>query len=783
MNDFKQAFRQLRKHPFTNAVIVTTIALLVGAISVIYASLQNERARYEPFPESEQLVKFWRVAEKRPDQLYPPGMFREFSERLQSFAAIGAIENRLPMTLTDAGEPVTCKTVAVSPDLFPILRIQPAKGRIFDQLDFGNNSRAVIVSHQLWQRTLNEDPEVINREIRLNDQPFHIVGVLPDSMNSTRVTRDVDIWLPATFDDDKFASTLQLIARLKDDATLTQAQAELDVVAPPLEVNQTPDHEARQKIFGTYTGTRALALSDHFHGDGGASSDVLMGLAFAGAILASVIGIACFNVANLLLARLAARSREFAVRIAMGARRTRIFGLLFSVWIFDLFRLQNVDVRFDWKLYAIALGGTILLGLFVGLLPALHVATRNLTDGLNDGGHNVGGTKRHRLRNFLIISEVGMALVLCVIAGLMTRPFMARYTGDLGFKPDRTIAMQVALRPDVYHEFSDRETYAEAGLQALREMPGIEKAAVELSSHPLAWTRDNLDIEERNGEERTVVAAVNFSGRHATEILGMPLSHGRGFSEARSDSMSEALVNELFVERFLSDGDPLGRRIQIASCHAQVTVVGVVRNRHPRTHTRDIQPEITVDYRNANLLSGLVFTAQTSAPATAMAPAIRETLQRLNADQPVGLPVTLEDYMKQRDASPRAALLTLSSLAAVGLFLSMIGVSGVIGFSVVERRREIGIRMALGSSRAATLRLILWQGGRQVLLGALPGAAVGSLLISVMPGGVLGQNPSPFDPLALALISVVVVASFLCASVIPARRAANLNPMEALRHD
>jgi predicted permease len=808
MNDLKFAFRQLRQHPLTNGVIILTIALLIGAVSVIYASLRNEQARFVPFPEPDQMMKLWRLGDKRIEELFPADLFHEYADRLKSFEGLGALGWRQQMTLTDVGEPVSYHVMGASVSLLPLTKVAPLRGRLFDESDAESGTdQVVIISEQMWRDKLGGDNNIIGRQLRLNDRLRTVIGVLPESMRNTWLAFQTDIWMLSRLPRDRQGVDLWLMGRLKPGVTQAQAQAEIDTMAPHLEKSHVPDKFERQVYPGGFQGARVQALSKPITNRGGGTpSQMIFAWIFGGTIIASVVGIACFNVTNLLLARVNARSRELAIRLALGARRWRIMrqlltetvllallgglvGLIVSFWLFDLFRLRDIDVRLDWRLYLLTCSGTLALGVLVGLLPAFRSAATDLNESLKDGGQTTVGKRRHRWRDFLVSSEVAMALILCVVAGLMTRAFLRFYTTDLGFDAARLVTVRVDLRGDRYGAMEDRRAYGERALQSLREMPGVDAAAISMSFDLLGWAfRDRVTIAAAAGaEEKTTEAVLTYGSDELASLTGMPLLRGRGLSTDAALASGEALVNEQFVRQNLGSDDPLGRQIAVAqgssSGKRSYTIVGVVRNRHPLTSFQETRSEVVLGFREAQMHSGLILLARTKASAKAMAPTLREVIQRLDASQPVNQPIFVSDLVEQRAAGVRSGMIFLGSLAGVGLFIALMGVYGVVAFSVVERTHEVGIRLALGAGRRDILRLMSWQGARLLLFGALPGMLIGSLIITGLPGQSLIAGLSAFDlPTYVAVLIVVGAAGFL-ASFLPAKKAAELSPMQALRRE
>lgn len=803
MNEFRQAVRQLRKHPFSNAVIVLTIALLVGAVSVIYASLRDQRARYTPFPEADRIVKLWRTGANRNVQYFKGDLYQGYIRELTSFQDLGALDQIPAATLTEVGEPVSYHGAAVTPSLLRLAGMKPVTGQLFDDGDtVQGDDRIVLISEQMWREKLGADEKIIGGQLRLNNQLSTVVGVLPAFMRTTRLAYNIDVWRPLYADRQRSGGGLRLFGRLKPGVTMAKAQAELDTVAPALEGKHVPGKHERAVYPNGFTGARITSLNTQLaQSNRGTPAEVILVYVFAGLLVASVVGIACFNVANLLLARVTSRSREIAIRIAIGAGRGRIIrqllgetvllsllggvaGLLISFWLFELLKLQHVDVRMDWRLYLIATAGAILLGVLVGLLPAVRSAKTDLTDVLKDGGQSAG-RRRHRLRNFLVTSEIAMALILCVVAGLLTRSYLWIQNQELGFQPAKVLSMRVNLRQDVYRSSEDRSAYIDRGLLALREVPGVESAAVLIGGGMFDWSMSDLiTLPATADRKEQLIGSELVYGGHGTPYFNTTrLLRGRDLSERSAKAANEVLINETFSQEYFANRNPLGQRIRLQRNDHWMTIVGVVTDRHPLTNYREPRPEVIVGHRNLASTVPIHFMTHTRADAKAMAQPLREALQSLNANQPVNQVVFISDLLEKRSRSSQTGMVLLGAFAAVGLFIALMGVYGVVAFTVMERTREVGIRMAVGATRGATLRLMLWQGARLILLGAIPGMLIASGMLTAIPSKALILGISPFDPMTYAVTLLVVGIAGVAACLLPARKAANLNPMEALRHE
>lgn len=802
--DVRYGVRALRKQPLGNAIIVLTMALLIGAASVLYASVREERLQYAPFPEVDTMVQVWRVGEHRSTVLFPPAIFLEYQENIGALERLGAIRSGDRMTLTQVGEPVSCAVAEVTAELLPITGLQPIRGRWFDPEEYAEgNNRVVLISEQLWRQTLEADPDIVGRELLLDGQTYPVVGVLPAVIRDTQLAHNVDVWSPMRVDRDQGGFRLRLFGRLKAGVSRRQAQAELDTLAPRLERQHTPSEAEKRRFSAGFSTARAVPMTEFIEAtDKEVRSYLLWAWVFASTIMGCVVGIACFNITNLLLVRYGARSREISIRLSLGAGRIRIvqqlltetlllallgggLGLLASFWLADLLRFQHVDPKIDTRLYLAAFTGTLLLGLGVGLGPALRASRTDLSEALKEGGLSVGGTRRHRLRNILVTAEVAMASVLCVVGGLMTRSFLEFYRSDLGFEPNQVVSVRVQLRPDRYPGREDQIAYVERGLQVLAEMPGIESAAMFEGFHLQgAGAEESFSLPTQTGDNAlTLTAVLSPVSPNFPDLLGMPVVRGRRLSDTGSPGAGEVVVNETFVDRYFPGGEAIGREIQSPTEGRRLTIVGVVRDRHLLMTLKQLEPEVFRDFRDSPRGRGCEFLARTRGDSKAGAPLIREALARLDASQPVSQPVIVADMVDRKVGGVRGAMISLGLLAGIGLLIAVTGVYGVVSYAVIERTREVGIRMALGATRRAVLRMMLWQGMRLMLLGVPLGMFLGDWVVSLLPLMALPGDLSPRDLPTYACVLLVISTVGLSASLIPALRATGIVPMHALRQE
>lgn len=803
-HDLKHSIRTLHKHPLSNGIIVLTIALVISSVSVLYNSIEDDMAQSVPFPERERVVQFWRIGERKKALMFPANLFLEYQERLESYEALGVIKRSGRMTLTEVGEPKELSSVAVTLDLLPITGLTPIRGRIFQKEDeTAGDDNTILISEQVWREKLDEDPNIIGRDLLLDDKPYSVIGVLPAAIRTTKLGFDVDVWRMMRADRSDRAFKLLLVARLKSGVSVGQAQAELDILAPRLEQRHNPGNREKEWYPQGFKTGRVLPLTQPFFTvQNEIPAEIVFAWVFGGTVFACVVGIACFNITSLLLARHSARSREIAIRLSLGARRFRIvqqlltetvllallggiFGLLGSFWISYILRFQHINPELDWRLYFIALGGSLVLGILVGLVPALRSSRKDLTESIKDGGLSIGGRRRHLFRNFLVTSELAMASVLCLAGGLMTRNLMEFYSGELGFEPDRLITVKVQPRSDWNLSENDQIAYIERGLQALHEIPGIESVSLCLGHYMTRFIpKENFGLPSLSGDFDGKIQVPLLRVRPGfTQMFGMPVVRGQRLSGTENRGTGEVLINETFAARYFPGTEPIGQQIRSENEGERLTIVGVVRDRHQRMCFSAVEPEVFRDFRDNFAPSGFLFVAQTRDDSRGMAERIRGAIARIDTGQPVNQPEAISVMLDRRASNVKGPMVNLVLLAGVGLLIALAGVYGVVSFSVVERTREVGVRMALGGTQVKMLRLMLWQGARLMLIGIPLGILFGALVVSNDLAGAIFGSVSPVDVPTYAGVVLLVGLIGMCASLIPARRVTKINPMEALRSE
>jgi len=803
--DLRYGARMLLKQPGFTLIAMLTLALGVGANAAIFSVVNAVLLRPLPFREAGQLMMLGTVDTREGDGLrsvsYPN--FVDWRAQSGSFERLAAFRVR-SFTLTGSGEPARLNGVVASAELFALLGVSPSLGRSFRAEEDNAGASVVILSHGLWRRRFNSEPQVIGRNITLDDRSLTVVGVAPAGFQFPIEAEPADLWTTIAHDatgDTPMATQrglgyLSVTGRLKPGVSGAQAQAEMDGIARSLE-RQYPDKNAHQ-------GARLAPAYEQLVGDVRRPLLIIFGA------VGCVLLIACANVANLLLARATARRREIALRAALGASRGRVIRQLLTEsvllalagslcgWLLawgcmeSLLSLspENVprlqDVRLDGRVFGFTLLVSLLTGVIFGLAPALQAAKTELTETLKEGGRGGEGARGARLRSALMIAEVAIALVLMAGAGLLLNSFWRLLQVNPGFDPRQTLTFRLNL-PD--NKYSDPQAVAFfERLQArLQNLPGARSASVTFalpfsSSH----IGTDLDIEGRPvapGDRPNVDCQSVLPDYFRT--LGIRLIKGRDF-DARDDLKARrvAIVNETLTRRFFPNEDPIGKRIrpEISAEPGDAPmreIIGVVSDVRYRSLTADVPPEVYMPYTQLPISTGMWIALRTDADPRSLISAARAEVQALDKELPVFEVKTLDQYVSGAVAHPRFNALLLLLFAGVAALLTAVGLYGVISYSVTQRTREIGIRMALGGQTHDMLRLVVKQGMTMTLIGVgagLGGALALTRLLKTLLFGVSAADPLTFSVIVLLLTIIAFVACW-----IPARRATKVDPMVALR--
>jgi putative ABC transport system permease protein len=811
IQDLRYGARMLLKNPGFTAVAALTLALGIGANTAIFSVVNGVLLRPLPYYESERLVMVWA---NRPILQAQIGLedlpvtvadFVGWRDQNQVFEHMAALWTPR-MNLTGGGEPKSVVGLRASASLFPLLGARLAVGRAFlPEEDRAGADRVVVISHALWQQHYGADPKIIGQKIILNNETYTVIGVTAPDFQFPRkgevptsfylgVATKVDFYLPIAFTpelmNNRAGGFLTVIARLKPGISVEQASAEMNAIARRL-TEQYPKTN-------TDKGVRLAPLQQQVVGKARTALLVLLGA------VGFVLLIACANVANLLLARAAGRQKEMAIRAALGAGRWRVVrqllteslplaisggaaGLLLAWWGVDLLlavapdNLPRVyDIRLDTRVAGFTLLISLLTGVVFGLLPALQASKIDLGVTLKEGGRDAAGLLRRRLRGFLVVSEVALAFVLLIGAGLLIRSFARLTEVDPGLDPRGVLTMDIAL-PFAKYRDGRSLAFFQQTLERVRSLPGVEAAAA-VSSLPLsgAHASGGFAIEGRpSPTEQTFNAWLCTISPDFFKTFRVPLIKGRLIAESDgAKAPPVVIVNESLARDYFANEDPLGKRITILGDTREI--VGVVGDVKHSALDEEAKREIYLPMAQARFPPIFMSLAvRTSGDLMQMVAAVRGQVWGVDKDIPISNIETMERLMDKSVAPRRFNLLLLGAFALVGLALAGVGLYGVMSYTVTQRTREIGVRMALGANRVDVLRLVIGEGMKLALIGALLGLGGALALTRLLKTLLFGVSAT--DPLTFIVIAAVLIFVALLACWIPARRAASMDPLVSLR--
>ncbi len=794
MNDLKFAFRQLLKNPGFTAVAVLTLALGIGANTAIFSVVDGVLLKPLPYERPGQLVQVWEAPGPGKRNSASPGAFLDWKEHSTVFESLSLRQNTA-MNLTGDGEPERISGLAMSTSGLQIFRARPLLGRTFaSDEDQPGKDKVAVLSHGFWQRRFGGETNVVGREIQLNDQSYTVIGVLPPRFLPWDKAEFV---IPKAIAPDeanqRSAHWLQVIGRLKPGVTVAQAQSEMNALAARLK----PLYPAFKKDWGV------TIVPMHEQITGNVKPTLLV---LAGAV-GFVLLIACANVANLLLAKASARQKEMAIRAALGASRWRVIrqllvesvllsllgallGLLLTFWsVGTLTSITAVslpraqDVGLDLRVLGFALLVSLVAGVAFGLVPALQPSRPDLNDMLKEGARTSGTGPRNRVRSGLIVSEVALSLVLLIGAGLLLNSFVRLSNVPPGINPQNVLTMQVTLPDKKYPDAERRAAFFERTLERIENLPGVEAAGAVWTMPLAGYSPDtSFTVFGRPGQPATSYQTdFDFCSPDYFRAIGIPLLKGRFFEQRdRADSPLVVIINEALAREHFPNEEPLGKRIQLGKIDEQWEIMGVIGNVRQRGLGESVRPSV---YRPLAFIwsgNGHLVVRTTGAPL-GMAESVRKTILEVDPSQPVANVRTMEEVIAASVAQRRFILMLLGGFAGAALLLAGIGLYGVIAYAVSQRTREIGIRMALGATRSAVLALVLRQGMKLAGIGVLLGTAGGLGLTRVLTGFLYEVKPT--DPATFVSVSLILTLVAVLACWLPARRAAKVDPMEALRYE
>jgi putative ABC transport system permease protein len=797
MHDLRHGARLLVSQPGVSAIAILTLALGIGANTAIFSAVDTILLRPLPYDDPDRLVMVWekRAAEGVLDNVVAPADYLDWARLNGAFEGMAAAL-QTTVDLTRSGEPVRLQAMAVSPAFFDVLRVQPALGRTFaGGEDQPGRNRVVVLDHGFWQERFGADRGIVGRTIVLNGLAHEVVGILPASFEFP--DRTIALWAPLVLGGgpeppSRANHELTVYARLKPDITLEGARAEMDRVAAQLSTDY-PDTNGRH-------GAWVSLLRDEV------VSPVRSGLLLLLGAVAFVLLIACVNVANLLLARATAQRREMAVRAALGAGRARLAGqtlteslllaclggaasLIVAYWGIVLLRQLAPDgvpivglerIGLDGRVLGFGLALSLLTGLLFGLLPAWHLASQDVNTVLRDGGRSLVGVRR-RLRVGLVVSEIALASLLLVGAGLTLRSFRALLDTQPGFHADRVITTQIVLPGSRYRGPERFASTFDSLEQRFRSIAGVR--AVGATSHlPLSGqdSRRGIMVEGYVAPPDTPTRAhprVVTPGYF--DAMGVQLVRGRPFTaDDRADGPAVAIVNETMARRYWPDSSPIGKRVAFVGTGGWREVVGIVRDVRHWGVDRPVNPEMYLPFSQFPL-GRVTFAIGTSGDPRSIVGAVREHLRAVDPDLPLSNLRTMSEIAAQSLAARRTTMLLLGVFGVLALVLAAAGIYGVMAHLVALRTGEIGVRMTLGAPPGSVLRLVLVEGLLQATAGLIIGLAGAVFLMRSLR--TLLYEVGPADPLTLAGVAALLLATAALACLVPAGKAMSVDPIRALR--
>jgi putative ABC transport system permease protein len=806
--DVRFGVRMLLKKPVFTAIAVLALALGAGANTAIFSVVNGVLLRPLPYKDPDKLVRLGEWSKQVPSMSISYPNFKDWRERNRVFEGLAATQFD-SYNLTGGDEPERLQGRNVSYNFFDVLGVVPAVGRSFrSDEDRAGAPRVTVLSHGLWQRRFGGDRKIVGKSVALNGESYTVVGVLPQDY---RFGTQTDVFVPVGLNEDGENMRprdnhpgIYAVARLKDGVTFGQAQEEMKTIAAQL-AEEYPKENAGNSVSLT-------PLSEYFVGD--VRTYLLMLLAAVGCVLL----IACANVANLLLARAASRSREIAVRRAMGASRFRIIrqlltesimlalaggvvGLLLAMWGVDVLRRASLDllpttadIGLDRTVLFFTFGISILTGVLFGLAPALQASKPDLSESLKEGGRSgAEGGARNRVRSLLVVAEVAISIMLLVGSGLLVRSFMLLRETNTGFREEKLLTLQLSYRVGK-EEGRKAVNFFRAVEEKVRALPGVQSAAVSNGVPLLGSSETSFQIKGRPpaepGKRPMTVSFLTTPGH--LDALGIRLLRGRFIDEHDTlGSQPVTVIDEEFARLYFNGENPVGQYLEgdRENNMPDSLIVGVVG--HVKNYGLDSPGPVQAQMYRARaqvpekfqplIATRVSLLVRTFSEPEALTGAVRRAVQEVDPNQPVYNVQTMEQVVSDSIASQRLSMMLLIIFAAVAVVLAAVGIYGVMSYAVAQRTHEIGVRMALGAQGGDVLRMVVRQGMLLVLIGVGVGLLLAAALTRLMSGLLYGVSAT--DPLTFTGVPLLLFVVALLACLVPARRATKVDPMEALRYE
>jgi putative ABC transport system permease protein len=807
LKDFRYGFRSLLKRPAFTAIAVVTLALGIGANTAIFSVVNAVLLRGLPFADPDSLVMIWEDASFAgfPRNTPAPANYADWKSQSQVFADMAALDTR-SYNLTGDGEPEKVEAYGVTANLLPLLGVQTSPGRSFTaDEDKAPGSNVVVLSHNLWQQRYAGDQSIVGRQLILDGEKYTIVGVMPAGFHF--LDNKVGLWVPIGLSAEQLTRRnshyLKVVARMKPGVTVTQANAEIQTIQQRI-ARDNPDSAGK---LGAYV----MPMREQLAGD------VRRPLLVLSVAVAFVLLIACANIANLLLSRAASRKREMAVRAALGASRLRLLrqllieglllsavgaicGLVLAWWSFAFLNnlipeglIGSTRLSLDPQVLFFTFLITLFTTVVFALAPAFQTSNIDLNTALKQGGGRTGlNAGGNRLRSAMVVSEIALALVLLVGAGLLIQTFLKLREQYSGLAPGNVLTLRTVLPGNKYPDTPQRSIFYKQTLERIKALPGVVSAGY-TTSIPLAWKggTSGFTPEGRTLEQLTS-GGLSYDANHRQispdylKTLGIPLQRGRAFTEGDNEqSQRVAIINETMARQYWSNEDPVGKRFTLDDPRENptwITIVGIAGDVRQMGVDEAVKSEMYFPYQQGTkdheFYAPRDLVVRTAHDPLNLVAAVRNEIHQVDPDQPISNIRTLDEMLGEETASRRRGMTLLAIFAGLALLLATLGIYGVLAYFVVQHTQEIGVRMALGAQRSNIFRLVLAKGMTLTAAGIAIGLAVAFALTRLMTSLLYGVTST--DPATYVAIPVLlaVVAFFAC--YLPARKATRVDPLVAL---
>ena len=801
--DVRYGARMLTRSPGFTTVAVLTLALGIGANTAIFSVINAVLLRALPYEEADRLVFLTEWSQQVPEMSFSVANFKDVRDQSTSFESLVAFNGTGFILNTEGAEAERLAGRQATSGLFPTLRKVPVLGRGFTADDDKPGAEPVaILSEGYWERRFGRDPGMVGRHLVLSGESFTIVGIMPKTVHGSWKT--IDVYTPLLRLEDKIGGEknrgnhpgIYVIGRLKPGTTVERARTDVKGIAARL-AEQHPDSSARQSM-------TLETLHQSYVGDLRPALMLLLGA------VAFVLLIACGNVANLLLSRAAGRQKEIAVRRALGAPRARIFrqlltesvllaalgaifGTLLAFWgvrglVASLpANVPRVDeIRVDGVVLAFTGALAVFTGLLFGIAPAWKISSGGVQGALREEGRGTVGPAHHRLRNTLVVTEIALALILLVGAGLLLRSFVRVLAADAGFRAEGVLTANLPLPMTRFPEEAQRAAFVRAVVERMKAIPGAEAASAGIPL--LGGWQSSFTLEGRPEPPAGQLPSADITRVTPDyfKAMGVRVREGRVFTDHdTADAPPVAVVDETFVRAHFPQGDALGKRFRFGRSSPEdkdvkwMEIVGVVSHVKNYGVDQESRVEIYLPYFQSPVTNATLLVRSSTDPA-ALAASVRQAVKAVDPEVPVYSVRTLAEIVSDRTAQRRLAVMLITVFAAVALLLAAVGIYGVMSYAVAQRTQEIGIRMALGAERRDILRMVLRHGSLMAAAGIGLGLAVALGLARLITS--LLFQVSATDPPTFSLVPVVLIAVALLACYIPDRRATRVDPLVALRY-